>query len=61
MAVDQIFINKTNLLVQLVDLKHCGDNLNYQTKSKTKGLFDIQFFNTQIHGRQSVKSNCIKD
>ena len=61
MAVDQIFINKTNLLVQLVDLKHCGDNLNYQTKSKTKGLFDIQFFNTQIHGSQSAKSNCIKD
>ena len=43
MAVDQIFINKTNVLVQLVGLKHCGDNLNYQTKSKTKVFLTCNF------------------
>ena len=34
---------------------NCGDNLNYQTKSKTKGLLDIALHNTQIFGVQSVK------
>ena len=44
-----------------VDLRHCGDNHTYLTKSKAKGLLDIPFVNTQIYGTQSVKYNCIKD
>ena len=44
-----------------VDLKHCGDNHNYLTKSKAKGLFDIPFVNTQIYGTQSIKYNCIRN
>ena len=44
-----------------VDLRHCGDNQTYLTKSKAKGLLDIPLVNTQIYGTQSVKYNCIKD
>ena len=44
-----------------VDLRHCGDNHNYLTKSKVKGLFDIPFVNTQICGTQSAKYSCIRD
>ena len=44
-----------------VDLRHYGDNHNYQTKSEAKGLLDIPFVNTQIYGIQSDKYNCIKD
>ena len=44
-----------------VDLRHCGDNHTYLTKSKAKGLLDIPLVNTQIYGTQSVKYNCIKD
>ena len=31
-----------------VDLRHCGDNHNYLTKSKARDLLDISFVNTQI-------------
>ena len=31
------------------DLKHCSDSHNYQTKSKTKGFFDIPHLNTEIY------------
>ena len=48
-----------NLANAIADLKHCGDSLNYQTKSKTKGLLDIPLLNTQIHGTQFVKYNCV--
>ena len=44
-----------------VDLRHCGDNHNYLTKSKAKDLFDIPFVNTQIYSTKSIKYNCIKD
>ena len=50
-----------NLANAIADLKHCGDSLNYQTKSKTKGLLDIPLLNTQIHGTQFVKYNCVQD
>ena len=43
------------------DLRHCGDNHAYLTKSKTKVLLHIPFVVTQIYGTQSVKYNCIKD
>ena len=43
------------------DLKHCRNSHNYQTKSKTEGLLDIPFLNTQIYGTQSFKYDCIKD
>ena len=54
---------KTNqrLANSFVDLRHCGDNHTYLTKSKAKGLLDIPFVNTQIFGTQSVKHDCIKD
>ena len=48
-----------NLANAIADLKHCGDSLNYQTKSKTKGPLDIPLLNTQIHGTQFVKYNCV--
>ena len=31
-----------------VDLRHCGDNHTYLTKSNAKGLLDIPLVNTQI-------------
>ena len=43
------------------DSRHCGDNRNFITKSKAKGLFDIPFVNIQIYGTQSAKNNCIRD
>lgn len=48
-----------NLANAIADLKHCGDSLNYQTKSKTKGLLDIPLLNIKIHGTQFVKNNCV--
>ena len=33
-----------------VDLRHSGDNNNYLTKSKAKGLLDIVFVKTRIYG-----------
>ena len=44
-----------------VDLRHCGDNHSYLTKSKAKGLLDIPFVNTQICGTHSAKHNFIRD
>ena len=41
-------------------LRLCGDNHKYLTKSKTKGLLDITFTNTQIYGTQSTKYICNK-
>ena len=43
-----------------VDLRHCGYNQNYLTKSKAKGLLDIPFVDIQIYSIQSFKYNCIK-
>ena len=43
----------------VVHLEHCGDDHNYLTKSKAKGLLDILFVNTVIFDTQSVKYNCI--
>ena len=40
-----------------IDLRHCGDNHIYLTKSKAKGLLDIPLVKTQIYGTQSVKYN----
>ena len=40
-------------------LKHCGDNHNYQTRSKTKRLLDFPLVNTNTSGTQSTRYNCI--
>ena len=58
--MSQIETNQ-RLANSFVDLRHCGDNHTYLTKSKAKGLLDIPFVNTQIYGTQSVKYNCITD
>ena len=58
--MSQIETNQ-RLANSFVDLGHCGDNHTYLIKSKTKGLLDILFVNTQIFGTQSVKYNCIKN
>ena len=58
--MSQIETNQ-RLANSFVDLRHCGDNHTYLTKSKAKGLLDIPLVNTQIYGTQSVKYNCIKD
>ena len=58
--MSQIETNQT-LANSFVDLRHCGDNHNYLTKSKAKGLLDIHFVNTQIYGTQFAKYNCIRD
>ena len=52
---NQRFVNS------FVDLTHCGNNHNYLTKSKAKGLLDTLFVNTQIYGPQSAKYNCIRE
>ena len=59
--MSQIKTNHQKLANSFVDLRHCGDNHTYLTKSKPKGLLDIPFVNTQIYGTQSVKHDCIKD
>ena len=60
-----LFMSQTEtnqrLANSFVDLRHCGDNHNYLTKSRAKGLFDIPFVNTQIYSTKSIKYNCIKD
>ena len=43
------------------NLKHCGDNHSYQTRSKTNRLLDIPLFKTDTYGTHSVKHNCIVD
>ena len=43
------------------DLKYCGDNHNYQTRSTTKRLLDTPLLNTDTYGMQSTKYNCIAD
>ena len=58
--LSQIEINQ-RLANSFVDLRHCGDNHIYLTKSKVKGLLDIPFLNTQIYGTQSAKYIWIKD
>ena len=58
--MSQIETNQS-LANSIVDLRHCGDNYKYLTKSKVKGLLDISFVNTQIYGTQSAKYNCIMD
>ena len=58
--MSQIETNQ-RLANSFVDLRHCGDNHTYLTKSKAKGLLDIPIVNTQIYGTQSLKYNCIKD
>ena len=49
-------IETNKKVVLFCKLKHCGKNYNYQTKSKTTRLLNIQ-----IYGTQSTKYNCIKD
>ena len=58
--MSQIETNQ-RLANSFADLRHCGDNHTYLTKSKVKGLLDIPLVNTQIYGIQSIKYNCIKD
>ena len=48
--MSQINTNHQRLANYFVDLRHCGDNHTYLTKSKAKGLLDIPFVNTQIYG-----------
>ena len=43
------------------DLKHCGENHNYQTRSKAKKLLDIPLFQTDTYETNSTKYNCITD
>ena len=58
--MSQIETNQ-RLANSFADLRHCGDNHAYLTKSKAKVLLHIPFVVTQIYGTQSVKYNCIKD
>ena len=52
---------KQRLANSFVDLRHCGANHNYLTKSKAKGLLDIPFVITRIYGTKSAKYNCIRN
>ena len=49
------------LAKSFVELKHCGDNHTYETRSKTNRLLDVPFFNTDAYGTHSSKYHCIID
>ena len=54
---------KTNkkLAESFIQLKHFGDDHNYQTRAKSTILLDIPHFSTNYYGTHSAKYNCIKD
>ena len=54
---------KTNkkLAESFIQLKHFGDDHNYQTRAKSIILLDIPHFSTNYYGTHSAKYNCIKD
>ena len=58
--MSQIETNQ-RLANSFIDLRHYGDNHNYLTKSKVKGLLNIPFANTKIHDTQSLKYSYKKD
>ena len=42
-------------------LKYCGYNHNYQTRSETRKLLDIPYVKTDAYDTQSAKYQCIID
>ena len=42
-------------------LKYCGYNHNYQTRSGTRKLLDIPYVKTDAYDTQSAKYQCIID
>ena len=58
--VSQIEQNQT-LAKSFVNLKHCGDNHNYQTGASTKRILDTPLYITNTYGTHSAKYNFIVD
>ena len=44
-----------------LELKYCGYNHNYQTRSVTRKLLNIPYVKTDTSGTQSPKYHCITD
>ena len=58
--MNQIEQNK-KLPTSFLELKYCGYNHNYQTRSVTKKLLNIPYVKTDAYGTQSAKYHCIVD
>ena len=49
------------LAKSFLELKYCGYNHNYQTRSVTRKLLNIPYVKTDAYGTQSAKYHCIID
>ena len=49
------------LAKSFLELKYCGYNYNYQTRSMTRKLLDIPYIKKDAYETQSAKYHCIID